>query len=48
MFLGVSNHAHENESYYDKSGYEVLHSPILATAEMASAVITSDRPTGWT
>jgi hypothetical protein len=25
MFLGVSNHAHENESYYDKSGYEVLH-----------------------
>ena len=25
MFLGVSHHAHDNESHYDKSGYEVLH-----------------------
>jgi hypothetical protein len=25
MFLGVSKHAHENQSPYDKSDYEVLH-----------------------
>ena len=25
MFLGVSKHAHDNDSHYDKSGDEVLH-----------------------
>jgi hypothetical protein len=24
MFLGISKHAHDNQSHYDKSGYEVL------------------------
>ena len=25
MFLGISKHAHDNQSHYDKSGYEILH-----------------------
>jgi hypothetical protein len=24
MFLGISKHAHDNQSHYDKSGYDVL------------------------
>jgi hypothetical protein len=24
MFLGISKHAHDNQSHYDQSGYEVL------------------------
>jgi hypothetical protein len=25
VFLGISKHAHDNQSQYDKSGYEILH-----------------------
>jgi hypothetical protein len=31
MFLGVSQHTHENESDYDESGYEVLHHGCTST-----------------
>jgi hypothetical protein len=38
MFLGISKHAHDNQSHYDKSGYEVLqhggHSTGLARYEV--------------
>jgi hypothetical protein len=38
MFLGISKHAHDNQSHYDKSGYEVLqhgcHSTELARYEV--------------